>query len=462
MDTDFEDNNEEKSPVDDPSPESLNAQQNTVEQPSNAVKEVGYEDNTNNREIIQDAVAFQMDPVNTSTSGTPANGNEVETIEMVGDGCCGPSSGCCNSYLIYTILVNILAIISAVLSIVAVSTCQFLKIKNDSPWFGLLGWGRHQWDDQCSVDFQDWRCEEYDLEDDFGLAARIFGVIAAVVGFTIAVWTIISIFFFPRWMKVFLTTFSFSNVLFQGLVFLVYGGEVCQEEKLEYCGYNWYYDDYYNQYCSPYIFRKSNFTSDGSRNLQNVPSTSSPSSPPSSIPSKVITSFDPTPISQYSPPSMMPHVMPAPTTAPTATPTFCVNYDIIAYPEYDNGKGCEFSLGAICAVIAMISWLVLGILFIFRKSFSRKEATKNFHNCWSSKCCEPSPSTSLNGLHSSVLNINKVLKEEILSDGTKNSITTYQPDLSEYRMTIEMVYPNGSKVIRNVEERFIPFETTRS
>ena len=270
---------------------------------------------------------------------------------------------------IIRILVNILAIISAVLSIVAVSTCQFLKIKNDSPWFGLLGWGRHQWDDQCSVDFQDWRCEEYDLEDDFGLAARIFGVIAAVVGFTIAVWTIISIFFFPRWMKVFLTTFSFSNVLFQGLVFLVYGGEVCQQEK--YCSYNY-----------------SN------------------------------------------------------------------------YEDNLNGKGCEFSLVAVCAVIAMISWLVLGILFIFRKSFSRKEATKNFHNSWSSKCCEPSPSTSLNGLHSSVLNINKVLKEEMLSDGTKNSITTYQPDLSEYRMTIEMVYPNGSKVIRNVEETFIPVDGT--
>jgi len=89
------------------------------------------------------------------------------------------------------ILVNILAIIGAVLSIVAVSTCQFLKIKNDGLWFGLLGWG--QTDDQCRVDFQDWRCEEYDLEDDFGLAARIFGIIAAVVGLTIAVWTIISI-----------------------------------------------------------------------------------------------------------------------------------------------------------------------------------------------------------------------------------------------------------------------------
>ena len=102
MDADFEDNNEEKSPIDDPSPESLNAQQNAVEQPSNAVKEVGYEDTTNNREIIQDAVAFQMDPVNTSTSGTPVNGNEVEIIEMVGDGCCGPTNGWCNSYLIYT------------------------------------------------------------------------------------------------------------------------------------------------------------------------------------------------------------------------------------------------------------------------------------------------------------------------------------------------------------------------
>ena len=63
--------------VDDPSPESLNAQQNAVEQPSNAAKELGYEDTTNNREIIQDAVAFQMDPVNTSTPGTPVNGNEV-------------------------------------------------------------------------------------------------------------------------------------------------------------------------------------------------------------------------------------------------------------------------------------------------------------------------------------------------------------------------------------------------
>jgi len=61
MDTDFEDKNEENSPIDDPSPESLNAQQDAVEQPSNAVKEVGYEDTTNNREIIQDAVAFQMD-----------------------------------------------------------------------------------------------------------------------------------------------------------------------------------------------------------------------------------------------------------------------------------------------------------------------------------------------------------------------------------------------------------------
>jgi len=364
------------------------------------------------------------------------------------------------------ILVNILAIIGAVLSIVAVSTCQFLKIKNDSPWFGLLGWGRHQWEDQCRVDFQYWRCEEYDLEDDFGLAARIFGIIAAVVGLTIAVWTIISIFLFPRWMKILLTTFSFSNVLFQGLVFLVYGGEVCQEEKLEYCPYDWYYDDYYNRYCSPYIYRKSNFTSDGSRNLQNEPSSLSRSSSPSS---KVISSFVPssiapeatlTPTRQYSLPSMMPHVMPAPTTAPTATPTFCVHYEYISYPEYDNGKGCEFSLGAVCAVIAMISWLVLGILFIFRKSFSRKETSKDFHNCCSSKCCEPPPSTSLNDLHSTVLNINKVLKEEILSGGTKKSITTYQPDLSEYRMTVEMVFPNGSKVTRNVEERFVPVDGT--
>ena len=368
--------------------------------------------------------------------------------------------------IVIRILVNILAIAGSVLSIFAVSTCRFMKIKNDSPWFGLLGWGRHQWDDQCRVDFQYWRCEEYDLEDDFGLAARIFGIIAAVVGLTIAVWTIISISTFPRRMKVVLTTSSFSNVLFQGLVFLVYGGEVCQEEKLEYCPYDWYYDDYYNRYCSPYIYRKSNFTSDGSRNLQNEPSSLSPSSSPSS---KVITSFVPssiaseatmTPTRQYSLPSMMPHVMPAPTTAPTATPTFCVHYEYISYPEYDNGKGCEFSLGAVCAVIAMISWLVLGILFIFRKSFSRKETSKNFHNCCSSKCCEPPPSTSLNGLHSTVLNINKVLKEEILSDGTKNSITTYQPDLSEYRMTVEIVYPNGSKVTRNVEERFVPVDGT--
>ena len=359
------------------------------------------------------------------------------------------------------ILVNILAIIGAVLSIVAVSTCQFMRIKNNGPWFGLLGWG--QTDYQCRVEFQDWRCEEYDLEDDFGLAARIFGIIAAVVGLTIAVWTIISIFLFPRWMKILLTTFSFSNVLFQGLVFLVYEGEVCQEEKLEYCPYNWYYDDYYNRYCSPYIYRKSNFTSDGSRNLQNEPSSLSRSSSPSS---KVISSFVPssiapeatlTPTRQYSLPSMMPHVMPAPTTAPTTTPTFCVNYETITYTDYY----CEFSSGAVCAVIAMISWLVLGILFIFRKSFSRKETSKIFHSCCSSKCCEPPPSTSLNGLHSTVLNINKVLKEEILSDGTKNSITTYQPDLSEYRMTVEMVYPNGSKVVRNVEEMFIPFEASR-
>jgi len=134
------------------------------------------------------------------------------------------------------------------------------------------------------------------------------------------------------------------------------------------------------------------------------------------------------------------------------------NYPIYYYQN--SGKGCEFSSGAVCAVIAMISWLVLGILFIFRKPFSRKEAIESFHCCVFSKCCKPSPATSLNDLHSTVLNVNKIFKEEILADGTKNSITTYQPDLSEYRMTVEMVFPNGSKVTRNVEERFVPDDGT--
>ena len=185
--------------------------------------------------------------------------------------------------IVIRILVNILAIAGSVLSIFAVSTCRFMKIKNDSPWFGLLGWGRHQWEKECKVHFQDPRCEEYDLEDYFEVAARIFGIIAAVVGLTIAVWTNISISTFPRRMKVVLTTSSFSNVLFQGLVFLIYGGEVCQEDK--YCSYNHDKDKL-------------------------------------------------------------------------------------------NGKGCEFSSGAVCAVIAMLSWLVLGILFIFRKPFSSEEAKK--------------------------------------------------------------------------------------
>ena len=58
MNTDFEDNNLQKPLIDDPSPESLmNAQQNTVKQPSDAVIEVGIENNTINRELIQDTVA---------------------------------------------------------------------------------------------------------------------------------------------------------------------------------------------------------------------------------------------------------------------------------------------------------------------------------------------------------------------------------------------------------------------
>jgi len=55
MNTDLESNNLQKPLIDDPSPEYLmNALQNTIEQPSDTVKEVGNEDNTINRELIQD------------------------------------------------------------------------------------------------------------------------------------------------------------------------------------------------------------------------------------------------------------------------------------------------------------------------------------------------------------------------------------------------------------------------
>jgi len=58
MNTDLESNNLQKPLIDDTSPESLmNALQNTVEQSSDTVKEVGIEDNTINRELIQDTVA---------------------------------------------------------------------------------------------------------------------------------------------------------------------------------------------------------------------------------------------------------------------------------------------------------------------------------------------------------------------------------------------------------------------
>ena len=63
MNTDLESNNLQKPLIDDTSPESLmNALQNTVEQSSDTVKEVGIEDNTINRELIQDTVAemFEM------------------------------------------------------------------------------------------------------------------------------------------------------------------------------------------------------------------------------------------------------------------------------------------------------------------------------------------------------------------------------------------------------------------
>ena len=225
---------------------------------------------------------------NTSNNSDNSNNNNE---------CCNNSSTTCCSISITTLVgVTLITAAAMALSIASVTTCEFVRVRNNGPWIGLLGYGIpttiHNDDDvyhnygnsntqiqgECSVDYWDvyssYDYNDYyyapDLEDGAGLTARIFGVVAALMGVMIFVSTIVMSTCScsccaPNYMWRAIAISSFFNTIFQGLTFVIYANEACVDEH--YYGYN-YFEDFPNYNLDDYWYDYYNYCANHHDDLQ--------------------------------------------------------------------------------------------------------------------------------------------------------------------------------------------------
>ena len=371
-----------------------------------------------------------------------------------------------------------------VLSIITVVTCQFVKIKN-GPWIGLSGLGMRTWyKGECTLDF--WETysdgdEEPNLEDDAGLTARVFGIFAALFGFIIFVFSIVSIFVYPRWMWFTISISTIVNCLFQGLTFTIYESEACVDSFYGYDSYYYppyYYNDDWYQFgedCGYSYGYDTNGNSNNDNSNEHVDAYEENSNQRQLQPSDVtdIPSLSPivsnstlTSTPSKSPSSLAPTL--STTSITTSMPTYCLrfkpNYDLVYVLK--SGGGCELAAGAGTAIAAMSLWLLCGIIMFFRKPTGmvlidcKKPCTTC---CYSSRNAmmgtaiigQSSVSNSANHEIGSTANdYRKVVKEEVGADGSKYTVTSFEPIYKEKTTVEEIVLNDGSKIIKTTKETF--------
>jgi len=318
--------------------------------------------------------------------------------------------------------------------------------------------------------------DDFDLEDSSTLTARAFGTIAAIFGGFIALGSLVALFVYPRWLWIVLVVMAFLNTFFQSLVFVMYEGTLCTEE-FRYDNYYWGWDDWY--YPQPYYedcykangeyiykdtydefptttiaLRQSN-NSTNSTNATNVP-TASPIAVPSNNTNLTSPVFAPSesPIAATS----------MPTQVPSQMPSYCygyatsVNVDMIYYPP--SGPGCELSMGAQVAIAAIILWFISGVLLLFRKPKSRPIV--NCCNAGTRTCCgEPAYADMSSSSNAGATNIGAnpdiqmVVHEVTNPDGSKRTVTSYEPTYKEKKTVVELVHPDGSSTVKTLHETIV-------
>ena len=335
----------------------------------------------------------------------------------------------------FSVVVSILALIA---SVVSVATCQFVKVKDGGPYLSLIaGWGGNSWDGSCSYDFWQYYSDglEPDLEEDIALAAMAFGLIAACFGAILFSIVIASIFIFPKWMRFAVPSLAFVTTICQSMVFLLFASEPCTKDHADWNNDDWYNDDWHND-----VYGKECYTSNGtfiypnsySRALDNTKS------------SKGLRGLQGVSVNFTSPTL-------SPTILPTSTPTYCYYLATVEPLSYaysgTSGPGCSFSLGAVAALLAIALWFMCFVVMLFRRK-----------SCNCNQCCCPDENNarSMNETleQNNPADFQQIITEVNQSDGSKLTVTTFQPIFKEKITRTEVVHLDGSKSVKVTSERF--------
>lgn len=126
-------------------------------------------------------------------------------------------------HFLYRALLMFTTLSAFILSVVAVATCEFMKVK-DGDYFGLWNHGKtdndnsyYYYSDGCTTDFSHNPIYDgLDLEDSSTLAARAFGTIAAIVGGLIFLGSFVALFAYPRWLWLVLVVTAVSGHYLRG------------------------------------------------------------------------------------------------------------------------------------------------------------------------------------------------------------------------------------------------------
>ena len=368
----------------------------------------------------------------------------------------------------YRIVSIVLLFVSLSMSIVVVSTCAFVKIK-DGPYIGLIAdYGAPYEVDICRIDYWDdyyWNHDKPDFDDNASVIARVYGFLSVAVGVVLCVLSLMSIFYYPRWMWLVMMIFSCMNALFESMTLLIFESDSCTGTFEYYDPYNYYrptYDCYrydMKRRLQNFNFTRMPVTNPSNRTREPTISPSYPTTKPPSYPTTIPLSY-PTPPPYYFTPT------------PTSKPSYCRSQyndygsyaDGNIYRSYYNignsiGDGCKLSSGAAFAIATTLLWLGCGILLLFRRPSGKVLAG-------SSDCCvssndphDPLPTPPVGvrphlDLNYSSKDLKKVVKETINSDGSKTIVTTYEPICKEKTVVTEYVNFDGTKVIKHTNEKY--------
>ena len=342
--------------------------------------------------------------------------------------------------------------IALILSVISVTTCKFVKVK-DGPWVSLIaGWGHYKWGDSCDYSF--W--QEYsdgpepNLEESIAYVTMSFGLIASCLGVIVLCFIVASIFVLPRWMRFLIPSLAFVTTICQSLTFLIFETEACTDEHESFYDDDWYDWNGKECYASNGTLLYSNtvvpFTEDETF-YNNRRKLEEETNSPLSL-------------------SLLPS--PVPTSVPSSIPTYCYYY---AYTSLvyrgSSGPGCSFSMGAWTSVFATSLWLLCSIIMSFRRTAcdckgccsprlvqNRQNNPANVQQSNSTYTRGNIPSSSSALMKYQPIDVQHTITEITRTDGSKVTVATYQPIFKAKTTTTEVIRLDGTKSVKTTHEEY--------